>query len=108
MFRVTKGAVHAHIMPDFPKRDVNAEFCKTWLKYFSFHAPITCLSVLVTEDVGDLNLRLEHTHFFSDHGEGGHYHYDTTPKDIEYVGYYVPAEELWRIGQPTDTPSSCD
>jgi len=107
VFRVTKGAVKAHVMPDFPKRDITPEFCKTWLKYFNFRAPITCLSVLVTEDVDDLNLRVEHSHFFSDHGEGGHYHYDITPNDVEYVGYYVPAEELVRIGQPSAAPTIC-
>ena len=80
-------------------------------------APLTCLSVLVSHDpVGNpqclqllstdllflqgLDLRVEHTHCFSDHGEGGHYHYDTTPDEASYVGYYVPGEYIFRIGRP--------
>ncbi|ELV13532.1 hypothetical protein TREES_T100004622 [Tupaia chinensis] len=49
------------------------------------------------------DLRLEHTHFFSHHGEGGHYHYDTTPETVEYLGYFLPAELLYRIDQPKET-----
>ncbi len=41
-----------------------------------------------------MQLRLEHTHCFSFHGEGGHYHYDTTPADVKYVGYYSLAERF--------------
>ncbi len=29
---------------------------------------------------------MEHTHFYSEHGEGGHYHNDTTPEEVEYHG----------------------
>ena len=29
---------------------------------------------------------------FSRHGDGGHYHYDTTPDEVEYVGYFNLAE----------------
>ena len=50
-----------------------------------------------------LDLRIEHFHCFSDHGEGGHYHCDVTPNDVQYVGYFTPAEQLFRIDRPTDT-----
>ena len=49
------------------------------------------------------DLRVEHTHCFSDHGEGGHYHYDTTPTEVEYHGYYTLAERCYRIDRPTNT-----
>uniref|UniRef100_A0A2K5JNZ7 DUF1907 domain-containing protein n=1 Tax=Colobus angolensis palliatus TaxID=336983 RepID=A0A2K5JNZ7_COLAP len=51
------------------------------------------------------DLRLEHTHFFSHHGEGGHYHCDTTPDIVEYLGYFLPAEFLYRIDQPKESHS---
>ncbi|GBO21390.1 Ester hydrolase C11orf54, partial [Araneus ventricosus] len=47
-----------------------------------------------------LNMRVEHTHCFSDHGVGGHYHEDTTPEEVEYEGYFNLAETLYRIDQP--------
>ena len=50
-----------------------------------------------------LDLRVEHTHCYSDHGEGGHYHCDVTPDHVEYHGYYTVAEKLFRIDQPKDT-----
>ncbi len=42
---------------------------------------------------------MEHTHCFSEHGDSGHYHYDTTPDEVEYEGYFVPAETIYRIDQ---------
>lgn len=35
-----------------------------------------------------LDLRVEHTHCFSIHGEGGHYHEDVTPETVVYSGDY--------------------
>ena len=29
---------------------------------------------------------------YSRHGDGGHYHYDTTPDEVEYIGYFNLAE----------------
>lgn len=49
------------------------------------------------------DLRVEHFHCFSDHGQGGHYHFDVTPKDVEYRGYFVLAESIYRIDQPVKT-----
>ena len=43
-----------------------------------------------------LDLRVEHTHCFSHHGEGGHYYIDTTPDTVEYLGYFMPAEFVYR------------
>lgn len=50
-----------------------------------------------------LDLRVEHTHCFSHHGEGGHYYIDTTPDSVEYLGYFVPAEFVYRIDRPRET-----
>nr|XP_011744217.1 ester hydrolase C11orf54 homolog [Macaca nemestrina] len=74
-FIIQKGKVKSHIM-------VRAHVC-----------------------IHGFDLRLEHTHFFSHHGEGGHYHYDTTPDTVEYLGYFLPAEFLYRIDQPKESHS---
>ena len=47
-----------------------------------------------------MKLRLEHTHCFSDHGAGGHYHYDSTPEQAEYLGYFTVCDRLFRIDEP--------
>ncbi|KAG7256603.1 hypothetical protein CRUP_012566 [Coryphaenoides rupestris] len=52
-----------------------------------------------------LDLRVEHTHCFSDHGEGGHYYIDTTPDTVEYLGYFLPAEYVYRIDRPQESHS---
>jgi hypothetical protein len=107
-FQITKGAIKAHIMPDFPGCDIlTQDFVKSWLSFFNMEAPLTCLSVFVTENVGDMTLRLEHTHFFSDHNQGGHYHYDVTPDEVEYVGYYVPCASVYKIAKPADPYPWC-
>ena len=46
---------------------------------------------------------MEHTHCFSHHGDGGHYHYDVTPEEVSYLGYYAPAEKLYRVDRPKET-----
>ena len=47
-----------------------------------------------------MDLRVEHTHCFSDHGEGGHYHEDTEPEVVEYEGYFNVAEQIYRFDPP--------
>ncbi|KAK2502335.1 hypothetical protein MC885_001967 [Smutsia gigantea] len=73
------------------------EEVNNWLHFYEMKAPLVCLPVFVSRD--------PHTHCFSHHGEGGHYHYDTTPDTVEYVGYFLPAEFLYRIDQPIETHS---
>ena len=50
-----------------------------------------------------MDLRIEHTHCFSTHGDGGHYHQDVTPEHVVYEGYFTPAERLFRIDRPSVT-----
>jgi hypothetical protein len=45
-------------------------------------------------------LRMEHTHCFSDHGDGGHYHFDTTPENVEYEAYFNIAKIIYRVDLP--------
>lgn len=54
-------------------------------------------------DLQGLDLRVEHTHCFSTHGEGGHYHEDVSPETVVYEGYFTPAERLFRIDRPSQT-----
>lgn len=65
-------------------------------------APLVCLSVFHSCDPG-YDLRIEHTHCFSDHNQGGHYHDDTTPAEVEYEAYFNTAEVLYRIDRPINT-----
>ena len=61
---------------------------------FTMGPNLIALTVMLTdkpETAKNSNVRLEHTHFFSqDFNEGGHYHCDVTPDEIEYVAYIVP------------------
>lgn len=51
-----------------------------------------------------LNLRMYHFHCFSEHGDGGHFHYDITPAEAEYVGYFNIPEYMFRVDNyPSDT-----
>merc|ERR1712080_496727 len=65
---------------------------------------VCCLSAIDTYDPG-LQLRLEHSHGSNSHGEGGHYHYDTTPGEVKYRAYYNVAEMLYRVDKPE--PERC-
>jgi hypothetical protein len=97
---IQKGKIKSHIMPGFPPCDVFDNPKIEWLKFYEVPAPLTCWSVFVTHDKYNDELRLEHTHFTSWNGkDGGHYHYDTTPEEVVYEGYYNVAAELFRIGK---------
>lgn len=103
VFLIQQGKVKLHVMPEFSKSPLNSDNdVENWLKFYEMTSPLVCLSVLVSNDPG-LDLRMEHTHCFSNHGEGGHYHHDTTPEDIEYEGYFSLAEEIVRIDRPART-----
>ncbi|CAF1222295.1 unnamed protein product [Rotaria sordida] len=94
IFRIEKGIIKAHVMPEFVNEDlIRKEQVDQWLKFYDMHAPLNCLSVLLTEDINNAGFRLEHSHFFSDHGEAGHYHFDITPKQIHYHGYFILCKE---------------
>lgn len=103
-FLVRTGAVKAHVMPpEFSACPLTSDAAvDAWLRFYEMRAPLVCLPVLVSRDPG-LDLRLEHTHFFSRHGQGGHYHHDTTPDAVDYLGYLCPAERLFRVDRPPRT-----
>jgi hypothetical protein len=89
-------------MPDFPAQQMaNDKDVQEWLKFFEMKAPIVCASVFHSYDPG-YSLRMEHTHCYSEHGDSGHYHDDTTPDEVEYEGYFVPAETIYRIDQVSE------
>ena len=51
-----------------------------------------------------LDLRVEHTHGLNETaGQGGHYHYDTTPQEVVYHGYFNIAESCYRVDRPKVT-----
>ncbi|CAH2222794.1 ester hydrolase C11orf54 homolog [Pelobates cultripes] len=103
-FVIEEGKAKLHVMP----REFSAcplitdDDVDQWLKFYEMKAPLICQSVFVSHDPG-FDLRLEHTHCFSHHGEGGHYHTDTTPDTVQYHGYFHPAEFLYRIDKPAVT-----
>ena len=55
------------------------------------------------------DLRKEHFHCFSDHGQGGHYHHNTSAEDAVYTGYFNIAEDVYRVDKPAvETPDMFD
>ncbi|CAK1582385.1 unnamed protein product [Parnassius mnemosyne] len=104
-FLLRAGRVKHHVMPDFSATPLCSDSdVDNWLHYFEMRAPITHVGTLVTGDLG-LDLRVQHFHGYSAHGDGGHYHYDTTPEEVEYEGYFVPAAAVVRIDPPENTHS---
>eukprot|EP01094_Clydonella_sp_ATCC50884_P006782 TRINITY_DN15971_c0_g1_i1.p1 TRINITY_DN15971_c0_g1~~TRINITY_DN15971_c0_g1_i1.p1 ORF type:complete len:544 (-),score=155.31 TRINITY_DN15971_c0_g1_i1:82-1593(-) len=94
--------IRAHVMPDWCDTDLTtSEQVNDWLRFFEMDAPVTATSTFVTHDMG-ASLRPDHTHFFSEHGACGHYHYDTTPQAVVYDAYYGFAESVFRVERPAD------
>ncbi|KAF5306133.1 hypothetical protein FQR65_LT07409 [Abscondita terminalis] len=102
-FLLKEGKAKQHVMPDFSTTPITSdEDINNWLRFFDMSAPLIATGTLVTGD-HDLDLRLQHFHSFSHHGEGGHYHIDTTPETVEYLGYFNLGENIYRVDRPVDT-----
>ncbi|KAL9618656.1 MAG: hypothetical protein Q9160_006623 [Pyrenula sp. 1 TL-2023] len=101
VFLIKRGKARLHVMPEFSEKAlVTPDDVKNWLRFFEVDAPLVCLTTFHTEDLG-LELRMEHTHCFSEDGTvGGHYHADTTPEEAEYEAYLNTADSVWRVDQP--------
>ena len=110
VFRILNGKIRSHVQPDY--NDIKHEYydpkqMKCVKDFLQFYEPIgpelQGYSVLWTGDPtgGDLNLREsgEHTHFhsYTEENIAGHYHFDVTPEDIEYEGYFNTAEQVHRV-----------
>ena len=110
VFRILNGKIRSHVQPDY--KDIKQEYydpklMKCVKDFLQFYEPVgpelQCYSVLWTGDPtgGNLNLREsgEHTHFHSyNHDrDAGHYHFDVTPDEIEYEGYFNNATEVHRV-----------
>jgi|TARA_B100001173_G_scaffold189685_1_gene163620 hypothetical protein len=110
VFRILNGKIKSHVQPDYA--DIKHEYydpkqMKCVKDFLEFYEPVgpelQGYSVLWTGDPtgGDLNLREsgEHTHFHSYIKENiaGHYHFDVTPEEIEYEGYFNTASEVHRV-----------
>jgi hypothetical protein len=104
VFCAAKGKLKIHVMPKFSETPLKSDKdVEEWLNFYEMDAPFTCLSVMVSRDPG-LDLRLEHSHGFNlEKGQGGHYHYDTTPDIVEYTAYYNIAEVCYRVDRPNVT-----
>lgn len=104
VFCARKGNLKIHVMPDFSQTPIKTDKdVEDWLNFYEMQAPFTCFSVFLSRDPG-LDLRVEHTHGLNKgDGQGGHYHYDTTPEDIEYHGYFNLGETIYRVDKPEVT-----
>jgi len=98
VFKVVSGQVKTHVMKDTGGRHFHhSSEVQEYLEIFTMGPDLVCTSVFLTGEPSDApkRVRLEHTHLFkTDLQKGGHYHGDVTPDEIEYVGYFVPNEEL--------------
>lgn len=102
MFLVKKGKVRQHVMRDFSKTPIHTEEdLNNWLAFYEMPATLTAVGTFVTDEM-DLDLRLQHFHSFSQDKWGGHYHYDTTPDEVEYEAYFNVADRVVRIDAPAN------
>uniref|UniRef100_A0A171AA04 Ester hydrolase c11orf54-like protein n=1 Tax=Triatoma infestans TaxID=30076 RepID=A0A171AA04_TRIIF len=100
-FLLKEGKARQHCMPEFSKVPIRSnDDLNNWLKFYEMSAPLVAVGTLLSKDIPDLHVRVQHFHSFSNHGEGGHYHYDTTPETVEYLGYFNLGQTLCRIDQP--------
>ena len=100
-FLVEQGKVRTHVMSNFSQTPLTTdEEVNEWLCFYEMSGPLVCLGYLVSHDPG-LDLRMSHFHCYSEHGDGGHYHNDTTADEVVYKGYFYGAEYLYRLDQPS-------
>ncbi|XP_001651535.2 ester hydrolase C11orf54 homolog isoform X1 [Aedes aegypti] len=103
VFLLKNGKAKQHVMSPFSETAIYTEDeLNSWLNFFDMSATLIAVGTLVTNEC-DLDLRLQHFHSFSRHGEGGHYHIDTTPDTVEYEGYFNLGEKIVRVDKPVNT-----
>ncbi|XP_045446029.1 ester hydrolase C11orf54 homolog [Melitaea cinxia] len=103
VFVLREGSGRYHVMPDFSTTELTSdEDVNNWLTFHEMKAPITHLGTLVTGDM-ELDLRVQHFHGFSAHGDGGHYHGDTAPAAAHYEAYFALAAAVVRVDAPAHT-----
>ncbi|KAK6009386.1 hypothetical protein OSTOST_25706 [Ostertagia ostertagi] len=97
IFLLLRGEADVHIVPDYPSGSFKTmDEVESWFNMFKVKAPLVCATVFHSYDPGN-NLRMEHTHCYSDHNDGGHYHTDTTPETVESEGgAYTAGDENLR------------
>ena len=99
-FLMSDGKIKQHVMRDFSTTPLNTEAqLNNWLHFYNMSTPLVAVGTFVSSE-SDVDLRVQHFHSFSNHGEGGHYHIDTTPETIEYLGYFNLGATLYRVDQP--------
>jgi len=108
VIKVSQGRIKGHVMPDFMKECVDIMDPKqiavdNWLHFYECGPNLVMMATLISGDPSkdnSMHLRVEHTHFYTlskGVNEGGHYHYDTTPDEIEYEAYLNTAEFVYRV-----------
>ncbi|CAG9771103.1 unnamed protein product [Ceutorhynchus assimilis] len=103
-FLIVEGKAKQHVMRDFSKTPLEDDVAvNQWLKFYEMSAPLTAVGTFTSNDGGAIDLRVQHFHSFGPNGEAGHYHIDTTPESVEYLGYFNVAEEIVRIDKPKDS-----
>ncbi|XP_055624610.1 ester hydrolase C11orf54 homolog [Toxorhynchites rutilus septentrionalis] len=103
VFLLKNGKAKQHVMSPFSEAAIHTEEeLNTWLNFFDMSATLIAVGTMVTNEC-DLDLRLQHFHSFSKHGEGGHYHIDTTPDIVEYEGFFNVGEKIIRVDKPVHT-----
>lgn len=96
VFIINNGTAMIHVIDDELMK-IPIKQLSQLVQYFNMTAPLVGVGTLVTNDACLKFERLEHFHIYSQHGEGGYYHYDTTPDTVEYEGYFIAAERVVRI-----------
>jgi len=100
-FLIAQGKAKQHVMRDFSEIPItDDEGVNNWLKFYEMSAPLIAVGTFTSNNGGNLDLRVQHFHSFGTHGEAGHYHYDTTPDTVEYLGFFNVAHEVVRVDKP--------
>jgi Domain of Unknown Function (DUF1907) len=103
VFLLKEGSARQHCMDQFSAVPLQTEEeLNNWLTFHEMRSPLIAVGTFVSNEA-DLDLRLQHFHSFSLHGEGGHYHDDTTPDTVEYEGYFTLGARIVRIDRPVES-----
>ena len=104
IFTMPSGTFNAHIMPEFSSANLTLAQFTDRLQFFEFEGEgAVFVGHGVTNDPngGKFHLTPTHVHFWNTLSmNGGHYHYDVTPDQVEYEGYFFVTSKLFRIADP--------
>ncbi|KAK7602508.1 hypothetical protein V9T40_008097 [Parthenolecanium corni] len=97
VFQMIRGKAIHHVARTFAQNVNNAAASEQFLLIPEIEAPFISLGTILTSNLPDCNVAPFHFHSYNNNFFGGHYRWDITPEEAEYVAFLKPGKKFCLI-----------